>query len=281
MFELPSNDRIREADLVIPALVVLAPAKRHGTGAVVISDLERDIGTALPLRPVDLEVTSSDTVTRFQRTARNLISHQTLVKKGLAEDVKGLDPARSYLEITPKGMGFLFDHMVGMFADQVPDIADLKKAEPEVAAVPGQVRQGASSLKDVALLVLGILQHKNEGQPVDASLLRRGIKALAGKAFDLSEADLELEGQPGQTGVGATTRFDRVVRNLLISHQTLTKSALAEKTDVGFSLTEEGKARLVMDNLLAHAPAPPSVQRALKEAAAVPPENPRRSGPRP
>lgn len=279
MFELPSSDRIREADLIIPALVVMAQAKRFGTGAIVIADLERDIGTALPLRPVDLEVTSSDTVTRFQRTARNLISHQTLVKKGLAQSVEGWDPACSYLEITPKGMGFLFDHMISLFNDQVPDIEALKKAEPVVQAVPGAQRQGASSLKEVALLVLGVLQHKNEGNPVDATLLRRGIKALAGTAFDLSEKDLEMETSPGKAGVHADTRFDRVLRNLLVSHQTLTKTNLAQRTDEGFSLTDEGKAQLVSENLLAFAPPPPSVRRALEEAEA--PSPPRRTGPRP
>lgn len=279
MFELPSNDRIREADLVVPALVVLALAKRFGTGAMVIADLERDIGAALPLRPVDLEVTSADTVTRFQRTARNLISHQTLVKKGLAQAVDGPDPANRYLEITPKGMGFLFDHMVGMFAEQVPDIETLKKAEPVVQAVPGQARQGASTLKEVALLVLGILQHKNDGQPVEPVLLRRGIKALAGTAFTLSEADLEMERKPGQTGTNGDTRFDRVVRNMISSHQTLTKTSYAQRGEEGLSLTEEGKAQLVMENLLAFAPPPPSVRRALEETAE--PAPPRRAGPRP
>ncbi len=284
MFEVKSNERIREADLILPALVVLAQAKRFETGGVALVDLERDIGTVMPLRSVDMEVTPGDKVTRYQRTVRNLNSHQTLVKMGVAEVVAGPEPSYSYLSITPAGMNHLFKHMVAMFDSHLPSLETLKAGEPHIKAVPGNERIGEAKLKEVALLVLGILENKGEGAAVEPTVLRRGIKALSGVAFEFSEADIEM--LPSRPGAKADTRIDQVLRNMIGSNKTLTRTNYAERVDSGLRLTDEGRAHVVMDDLLGAVPPPPSVRKALaalQEAAPQPADvpAPRRSGPRP
>lgn len=110
--EVPSDfdsEPLTESVLVAPALMELVKAHINGSGPVSIAKLISGISSNVTMSKEDKEKIGSGDV-RGERLIRNLKSHKTLVKKGLAtESVDGLEIAdegwklllNAYLDIIP------------------------------------------------------------------------------------------------------------------------------------------------------------------------------------
>lgn len=264
-----SDTSLKTQDLILPSLMVLAQAERLGLGPITSAQLENALRPALPLSAADQESTASDSLSRFGRKVRNLVSsHQTLINAGLVKPVEVEGETRAYVRISPKGQALLFDHMLGLMSDTAPAIDKLMEAEPVLSAVEGAPRALERTLSEVTLLVLAQAQAANGGKPVNTTLLRRAVKALP----TLQVAPEDTEVLAGRKD----TKIDQVLRNLIGSHKTLTRNRWARETDTGLSITQHGKVHL-LSVFLSQFPSPPLSPPAQEPSD----EAPRRRGPRP
>lgn len=94
-----------ENDLIIPTLALLADAGDQGLTTTEIKDI---LLGQLELSPDDLRILSGRNDTHFSQQVRNLVSHDTLTKKGLAMYEAGRPSGR--LWITDEGKKFLAEH---------------------------------------------------------------------------------------------------------------------------------------------------------------------------
>ncbi len=78
--------RIAEAELILPALKIMAASK---AGIAMTSDLIQGLAHAFRPKGEDNEILEGRHDTKFSQKVRNLKSHRTLEKMGVAERVNG------------------------------------------------------------------------------------------------------------------------------------------------------------------------------------------------
>lgn len=107
------NDvRIREKDLVIPALQLIAEFGDQEFG-LEISVLVKKLREPLVPSPEDLEILKGRKDDRLSQVIRNLVSHRTLEKKGLAKYRKGSAYTRGSYVLTKLGHASILPAMKG------------------------------------------------------------------------------------------------------------------------------------------------------------------------
>lgn len=267
------DEAIRTQDVTIPALMVLGQAKRLGVQGLTSHQVCSALEKAMSLSREDREKLS-DRTTRFSRTVRNsLVSHQVLTRAGLARESREDDDIRVRFDITPKGQGFLFDHMLGVFKAVLPPVETLVAVEPSLHVVEGAPRAFTREVEDIALLALALAQDANEGKAVSPTHVRRVAKGLP----TLQVAPEDARPLPSHPA----GRMDRTLRNITASHDTLVKNGHARRTKDGLKITLKGKAHLLNTYLLRFLPSPPILEEARAKAnasAAVAPESSQRPG---
>ena len=252
------QEALRTRDVMMPALLVLAQADRIGAEGVTSAQVEQALESALPLSSMDREKQEGRS-SRFSRTVRNtIVSHQTLEKQGLARRLRASEANPLVrLRITAKGQSLLCDHMLDMLSESLPTLESLAASEPTPRVVEGAARMGEAELVNLAVLVLALAQKANEDRPVGTTLLRRAIKTR-----------LQVSPEDAQVLAGRRdTKIDQILRNLLGSHDALTRFRFATRNEEGLAITAKGKAHLLNTVLLASVPAPPSIRSAAPSAA--------------
>lgn len=94
-----------ENDIILPTLHLLASSRESGLTTTAIKD---KLSHVLDLSSDDLEILSSRKDSHFSQIVRNLVSHNTLVRKGLATYEPGQPSGTHY--ITQKGVDVLMKH---------------------------------------------------------------------------------------------------------------------------------------------------------------------------
>lgn len=94
-----------ESDLVIPSLVFIS---RHLETGVTTTDLIKYLETELDLSEEDRRILAGRNDSHFSQKVRNLVSHRTLVSKGLADYAK--EGNNGVHKITQKGLDYINDH---------------------------------------------------------------------------------------------------------------------------------------------------------------------------
>lgn len=95
-----------ENDIILPTLHLLADSGENGLTTTAIKD---KLGRVLDLSSADLEILSGRKDSHFSQIVRNLVSHNTLVRKGLATYKPGQPSGTHY--ITQKGVDVLMKHV--------------------------------------------------------------------------------------------------------------------------------------------------------------------------
>lgn len=95
--------RIREVDLILPALQVLADSEHLPLG-VSTQDLARQLRARIVPTAEDLERLQGRKDDRLSQVIRNLVSHRTLERRGLATYSKNERDGRGYYKLTPMGL---------------------------------------------------------------------------------------------------------------------------------------------------------------------------------
>lgn len=263
------QETIRAKDVLIPALLVLAQAKRLEVGGLTSHQIQHALEPAMVLSEKDTEK-MGDRTTRFSRTVRNaLVSHQMLEREGWAQSSRAEGQTRVQFEITPKGQSKLFDHMLPIFQSVLPPIEMLLSQDVRPNVVEGAPRVSSSEVKDVALLALALAQDAAGGEPVSPTAVRRVAKGLP----TLQVAPEDLEPLPSHKA----GRLDRTFRNITSSHDALVKAGFARRTEQGLAMTEEGKAHLLNTYVLRFLPSPPSLEAAAARMENTAPAQPSRS----
>ena len=115
--------RIEEKALIVPALHLISEAG----GCLAMRELIPKMTSLLKPSGEDMEILQNRTDTRFSQKVRNLVSHKTLERHGLAKQRISRGP----IEITQKGRQFLIDrqdslHVALNFgSDEANDALDL------------------------------------------------------------------------------------------------------------------------------------------------------------
>lgn len=91
--------RTREADLIRPALRLIAKCP-EGLSS---SELRRQLRMSITASPEDLEKLKNRNDDRLSQVLRNLISHRTLERRGLATFQKDQITGEGFYRITEKG----------------------------------------------------------------------------------------------------------------------------------------------------------------------------------
>jgi hypothetical protein len=240
---LDATARTRPQDIQQMALFILAQAKQAGLQeGVSTTQLRQSLSSVVRLSPEDKEVTAGDTVSRFDRTILNFVSHNRLVKDRLARYATVGSGAS--MRITMKGQAVLFDQMLGLIGGDLPMTDDEPKGQRDE-------RTGERAIALSALLMLAREQAANEGRGISTSTWKAAIKNVV----PTSPEDREiLKGRKD-------TRFDQVIRNL-ISNKTLLNEGLMKRDSEGLlSITNRGKARLLQE-ILTIMPVPGFIQQA-------------------
>lgn len=225
---LSDQSVVQERDLVAPILLVLAQAERHKHGPVSTFQLHTVLRQIIELSEADEEIVRRSSVTRFQRTVQNVISHDLLTRDNfIVREENGW-------KITPKGRAHLLDYL---FQD-IRELDSQGKVDFE-----SKTRLVESIVAFHMLVRLAELQRDND-KPVPLTRLRKDIKA----SLPLSMSDL------GALKNRNDSKIDQIIRNV-ISHNTLTKKGHATRSDKGLVITVAGKAH-VLDNMLEAFPAP-------------------------
>lgn len=225
---LSPHEAVQERDLVVPILLVLAQAEREQCGPVTTFQLHTSLRQIVNLSDADKEVVRRDSVTRFQRTLQNVISHDLLTaEKFVARKDNGW-------VITQRGqahlLGYLFEDAKEMDSVARVDFAKKTRVVESIVAFHMLVR-------------LAELQRNNK-RPVSTTQLRLDVKS----SLPLSIADLDpLKSRTDK-------KIDQIARNV-ISHNTLTKNGLATRSEKGLVITLAGKAH-VLDRMLESFPKP-------------------------
>ena len=96
------NERIREPDLIMPVLKLIA---EHGDeyGGLDVTKIDRLLRQQLSLSEEDKEILKGRKDDRFSQVVRNLVSHRTLERHGVAEYRKTGMYRRGAYYLTLKG----------------------------------------------------------------------------------------------------------------------------------------------------------------------------------
>lgn len=97
-----NEPRIRERDLVLPVLQLIAEYGDPDAG-LAITEITRELRKILSLSDADRVILKGRKDDRFSQVVRNLVSHRTLEKEGLAEYRRGGMFGRGAYLLTPKG----------------------------------------------------------------------------------------------------------------------------------------------------------------------------------
>lgn len=97
-----NESRIRERDLILPALKLIADYADPEAG-LSVTEITQKLRGILRLSEADLAILTGRKDDRFSQVVRNLVSHRTLEKEGLAEYKKGGVFGRGSYRLTPKG----------------------------------------------------------------------------------------------------------------------------------------------------------------------------------
>ncbi|WP_136657100.1 hypothetical protein [Nitratireductor sp. XY-223] len=100
------NQRIRERDLIEPVLRLIV---LHGDdeGGLNVTKLDELLREQLTLSVGDREILTGRKDDRFSQVVRNLVSHRTLEKRGLAEYRTKEGSKRGSYYLTPRGAALL------------------------------------------------------------------------------------------------------------------------------------------------------------------------------
>lgn len=94
--------RVRERDLVLPALQIIAVHGNQVSG-LTVTQITQELRRRMILSAEDRQILEGRKDDRFSQVVRNLVSHRTLEKLGLAEYKRGgLFGIGAYV-LTPKG----------------------------------------------------------------------------------------------------------------------------------------------------------------------------------
>lgn len=230
-----SSVPVREEDLKLPTLMVLAKAKQAKINGLTGGDLVSALESITVMADADREVTPGDRVSRFRRQALNLLSHGTLQREGLISARQSQKDRHQRFHITSKGRAALaqkFIATIGMPPAARPPVESSSRTLERAIAKP-------------ALFVLASLE-MTIGAPVPMTTLRTALSNV----LPQSEEDRAVLKNRKDT------RMDQVIRNL-ISHNTLTKDGWVKRTDNNaLTITPAGYS-VVLDSLLRHVPTPP------------------------
>lgn len=256
MFITPSmtdpKTQVREDELKIPALLVLAQAQRAKIKGITRGELADALESISLLSEADREVTGGDRISRFRRQVFNLISHGTLEKEKLVvgamtELDKG--PAQRLLSITPEGRARLAK--VAMAGLGMPTAA-----RPPASATSRTLEKAIAM---PALYVLANLEAAMECA-VPMTTFRTALRSVLPK----SPEDLAVLKNRSDT------RIDQVIRNL-ISHNTLEREGWVKRDTDGLSMTTAGYSAL-LDYLIKPFPVPAMFEKLTAKQAVTPVE---------
>lgn len=96
------NERIRERDLIEPVLKLIAEFGSDEEG-LDVTRLDPLLRSRLKLSSGDMEMLKDRGDDRFSQVVRNLVSHRTLERAGLAEYRRRQGNRRGAYVLTPKG----------------------------------------------------------------------------------------------------------------------------------------------------------------------------------
>lgn len=94
--------RIRERDLVLPVLGLIAEIGDAQAG-LSITEIDKQLRRRLDLSSEDRKILKGRKDDRFSQVVRNLVSHRTLEREGLAEYRRGGEFGKGAYVLTPKG----------------------------------------------------------------------------------------------------------------------------------------------------------------------------------
>lgn len=142
MWWLRTMTRISEAELILPTLFLLVQFENGMT----TKELIKNLTELLQPSGEDVEILSSRSDTKFSQKVRNLTSHKTLSKKGLAVEptVRG-----GRMKITSKGKALVDRHRADLstllefsFDDSAAELRQLTREQPVVVLDERTVTEG-------------------------------------------------------------------------------------------------------------------------------------------
>jgi len=216
----------RKEALIKQCLLILVIFADQGKELVSTTQLRSLLKKTTPLSDYDKVVTPGDDVTRFERSVRNLISHNDLLKLGLAKSYKKtMKDSLTYLKLTVAGRAFLLDSFLDML--KFPLIADLEKKEPLVTVdLNGAYNKTKEGLLETAsLLALAQLQKQSKTGKVSLLLWQRALKKT--EVFSVDDVR--------QLQLGSN----------FIDTEIFLKSRWIRRFGEDFQLTSRGKAELL------------------------------------
>lgn len=98
--------RVRERDLIIPVLRLIAELGYADIG-LSISQIDNELRRRMELSDADREILKDRKDDRFSQIVRNLVSHRSLERTGLAEYRRGGQFGNGAYVLTPKGQAIV------------------------------------------------------------------------------------------------------------------------------------------------------------------------------
>lgn len=224
---------IEERHLVEPMLLVLAMSDINKKGPIGNFEMSTILSSTLVMSKIDEAIVrkrGNSTLTRFQRTINNAISHDILTKHGWAKKVPG------GMTITNKGYSRLLDNML------TSSPSDKNNDGPTISTEAERSFESAIAFR--MLVALAELK-KEASKPVPMSELRTFVKS----SMVLSPDDVAKLSNRNDT------KIDQIIRNV-VAHNTLSKNGLAKyHQGKGLAITKKGEA-YVSKVMLASFPTP-------------------------
>jgi hypothetical protein len=103
---MSGQSRIREKDLIEPVLKLIAEYGDDEKG-LEISEIDHMLRKRMVLSDLDKETLKGRRDDRFSQVVRNLVSHRTLEKRGLAEYHKEYGSFKGSYVLTARGKAFV------------------------------------------------------------------------------------------------------------------------------------------------------------------------------
>jgi hypothetical protein len=97
-----NESRIRERDIVLPVLQLIAEFGDPDSG-LAVTEITKHLRKRLILSDADREILNGRKDDRFSQVVRNLVSHRTLEKEGLAIYRRGDRFGKGAYLLTPRG----------------------------------------------------------------------------------------------------------------------------------------------------------------------------------
>jgi hypothetical protein len=94
--------RTTESDLILPALRLLADSERLSTG-MSTAEMAKSLRNSLKPSKEDLQILQGRNDDRLSQVIRNLVSHRTLERRGLATYSKDSRTGRGHYKLTEMG----------------------------------------------------------------------------------------------------------------------------------------------------------------------------------